>query len=258
MIWVGGVLERRVDLQVATIAERPDLAPLLDDLLGTWPRFLHLHPLSTLFYTSVAPRHPGFCLVAVDRSAPDTPVAKAYSVPVSWPPGRLPPDGHDAAIMAAAGDLLAGRPGRVVVGVEVTVAAEWQGRGISRIMLDALRANAARHGYTALLIPVRPTHKHAEPEVPLAAYAARTRPDGLPHDPWLRTHVRAGGEIVGIAPASMTLAAPLADWREWTGLAFDAPGPVRVPEALVPVYCDPAHDSAVYVEPNVWVRHILR
>lgn len=247
-----------MDLQVASVAERPDLAPLLDGLLGTWPRFLHHHPLSTLFYTSVAPRHPGFCLVAVDRSAPDIPVAKAYSFPVSWQPGSLPADGHDAAIMTAAADLLDGRIGRLAVGVEVTVAAEWQGRGVSRVMVDAMRANAARHGFGTLLIPVRPTHKHEEPEVPLASYAARTRPDGLPADPWLRTHARAGGEIVGIAPTSMTLAAPLADWREWTGLPFDRPGPVRVPDALVPVYCDPAHDSAVYVEPNVWVRHKLR
>jgi GNAT superfamily N-acetyltransferase len=258
MICGSRVQEWRVDLQVATLAERPGLAPLLDDLLGTWPRFLHHHPLSTLFYTSVAPRHPGFCLVAVDRSAPAEPVAKAYSFPVSWPPGHLPPDGHDAAIMTAAGDLLDGRRGRLVVGVEVTVAAAWQGRGISRLMVDAMRSNAARHGFGTLLIPVRPTHKHAEPEVPLATYAARTHPDGLPADPWLRTHARAGGEIVGIAPTSMTLAAPLADWREWTGLAFDTPGPVRVPEALAPVHCDPAHDSAVYVEPNVWVRHALR
>ncbi|GAA4156150.1 hypothetical protein GCM10022251_28090 [Phytohabitans flavus] len=247
-----------MDLQVTSVAERPDLASRLDGLLGTWPRFLHHHPLSTLFYASVAPRHPGFCLVAVDRSAPDEPIAKAYSFPVSWPPGTLPPDGHDAAIMTAAGDLLTGRIGHLVVGVEVTVAAEWQGRGVSRVMVDAMRANAARHGFDALLIPVRPTHKHEEPEVPLAAYAARTRPDGLPQDPWLRTHARAGGEIVGIAPTSLTLAAPLADWRDWTGLPFDTPGPVLVPEALVPVHCDLARGSAVYVEPNVWVRHLLR
>jgi len=194
----------------------------------------------------------------VDRSAPDQPIAKAYSFPVSWRPDSLPPDGHDAAIMTAAGDLLDGRRGNLVVGVEVTVAAGWQGHGVSRVMVDAMRANAARQGFGSLLIPVRPTHKHEEPEVSLAAYAARTRPDGLPQDPWLRTHARAGGQIVGIAPTSMTLAAPLADWREWTGQAFDEPGPVRVPEALVPVYCDPEHDSAVYVEPNVWVRHDLQ
>ncbi|MEV4459867.1 hypothetical protein [Microbispora sp. NPDC049633] len=31
-----------------------------------------------------------------------------------------------------------------------------------------------------------------------------------------------------------------------------------VPGALVPVHCDADHGFAVYVEPNVWVRHSLR
>jgi hypothetical protein len=68
-------------------------------------------------------------------------------------------------------------------------------------------------------------------------------------------HIRAGGRIVGLAPRSTTIAGTLAEWRAWTGLPFDKSGPVRVPGALVPVYCDVIHDHAVYVEPNVWVHH---
>jgi hypothetical protein len=83
------------------------------------------------------------------------------------------------------------------------------------------------------------------------------RPDGLPDDPWLRVHVRAGGTIEQVAPASMVIAGSLAEWRARTGLPFDEAGPVLVPQALVPVVCDPIHDYAVYVEPNVWVRHRL-
>ena len=41
------------------------------------------------------------------------------------------------------------------------------------------------------------------------------------------------------------------------GLPFDATGPVRVPDALVPVHCDVQQDAAVYVEPNIWVHHPL-
>lgn len=58
-----------------------------------------------------------------------------------------------------------------------------------------------------------------------------------------------------VAPASMTVSGTLAQWRRWTGLPFDRDGAVEVPGALVPVHCDTAHDHAVYVEPNVWVRH---
>ena len=55
----------------------------------------------------------------------------------------------------------------------------------------------------------------------------------------------------------MTIVGSLAEWRAWTGLPFDQDGDVEVPQALVPVHCSLAHDYAVYVEPNVWVRHDL-
>ena len=76
-----------------------------------------------------------------------------------------------------------------------------------------------------------------------------------PVDPWLRVHVRAGGEIVGVAPFSMTVVGTLDDWRGWTGLPFEDDGELDVPGALAPVLVNLRQGLAVYVEPNVWVRH---
>ncbi|WP_329130483.1 hypothetical protein [Streptomyces sp. NBC_00670] len=86
-------------------------------------------------------------------------------------------------------------------------------------------------------------------------YVRRQRHDGLPTDPWPRVHVKAGGSIGKAAPASLTVSGSLAQCRQWTGLPFDGDGDVDVPGALVPVHCDTTHDRAVYVEPNVWIRH---
>jgi hypothetical protein len=138
-----------------------------------------------------------------------------------------------------------------------TVAPGLRGSGLSTVLLAAGRRNAARLGHATLVAPVRPTRKHEHPDVAMAEYAGWRRPDGLPSDPWLRVHARAGGKVVGVAPHSMTITAPLDRWREWTGLPFDVPGPVRVPGALVPVHCDTDRDLAVYVEPNIWVTHAL-
>lgn len=91
----------------------------------------------------------------------------------------------------------------------------------------------------------------------MSEYATRTGADGLPHDPWLRVHARMGGEIIRVCPASMTIAGAVADWRAWTGLPLDEDGPVEVPGALSPIWVDRSGDRAVYVEPNVWVRHRL-
>ena len=119
----------------------------------------------------------------------------------------------------------------------------------------ALRQAVCDAGLEVLDAPVRPTDKHLEPQTSMAEYVGRVRADGLPCDPWLRAHVRAGGEIAGLAPASWVVAGSLGEWRSWTGLPFDLNGPVEVAGGLVPVDCDVAADRAVYVEPNVWVRH---
>jgi hypothetical protein len=49
----------------------------------------------------------------------------------------------------------------------------------------------------------------------------------------------------------------LAQWREWTGEAFDRSGEVVISDALAPVHVSVEHDHAVYVEANVWVHHRL-
>jgi hypothetical protein len=120
-----------------------------------------------------------------------------------------------------------------------------------------MRRNAAGLGFGSLVAPVRPSAKHRHPDLSMVEYAAQRRDDGLPVDPWLRVHVRAGGKIVGVSNRAMTIGGTLSDWRGWTGLPFDTTGPVHVPEALIPVHCDVTHDYAVYCEPCVWVHHRL-
>lgn len=139
--------------------------------------------------------------------------------------------------------------------LEIVVHPDHYGRGLFEIVLARLRRSAASHGLDTLLAPVRPPGKAAEPAVPMVEYAARRRPDGLPADRWLRVHVRAGGELIGVAPCSATVQAPLQRWREWTGLPFDRDGETHVPGGLGPVLVSTAHNIGVYIEPNMWVLH---
>lgn len=92
----------------------------------------------------------------------------------------------------------------------------------------------------------------------MTEYVRRAGSDGLPADPWLRTHVRIGGRLVRLCPLSMTIAGTLADWREWTGLPLATSGLLDIPGALVPVHVSVEQDHAVYVEPNVWMHHQVR
>ena len=120
-----------------------------------------------------------------------------------------------------------------------------------------MRGVAAEHGLDALLAPVRPTLKARYPLTAMERYLGWRRADGQLFDPWLRVHERLGAEILGVCPGSLVVEGTVAEWEEWTGMAFPDSGSYVVEGALVPVEIDRAQDVGRYVEPNVWMRHTV-
>ncbi|MGW8995540.1 N-acetyltransferase [Streptomyces zhihengii] len=247
------------DLTITTLAERPGLKDALWRMLDTWDEFVTQDPVGWANIGRIVAELPEYVLVATDPEGEV--VARAFSVPLALDAdGRreLPDRGWDRMMLWAFSDLRHGRTPDTVSAVEITVAAGRQGQGISALMLAAMRDNAARLGFREVIAPVRPSAKSAEPHTSIHEYAHRTREsDGLPYDPWLRVHVRAGGVVEKVAPASMTVSGSTEEWRRWTGLPFEESGETVVPGALVPVRVEAERGYAVYVEPNVWVRHRL-
>jgi hypothetical protein len=242
-----------MNLRISVLADRPDLIEPMHTAESPWPEFMRHDPIGNTFYAS-SDLFADYILVGQDEAG-DV-VAQAFSAPFVNIGGELFDDGWDGVLRRAIRTRLMGDKPDTISAVEISIKPGLQGTGLSAKMLAAMRANAARLGFTELLAPVRPNGKQ-DPDVPMSEYAYRVREDGLPVDPWLRVHVRAGGRIEKVAPRSMVIPGTLTEWREWTGLPFDKPGPVHVPKALTPVMCDPEHDYAVYVEPNVWVRHVI-
>jgi GNAT superfamily N-acetyltransferase len=241
-----------VELMISVLADRPDLAEAMWAMESPWPEFMRHDPIGGLFYGNVEDRFADHVLIAQDEAGEVA--AQAFSVPFALGDSDLPPNGWDFVIRNGLLTQVHDEKPDAVSAVEIVVRTDLQGRGLSGRMLAAMRANAARHGFAELVAPVRPNGK-TDVHEPMSAYAFRTRDDGLPVDPWLRVHVRAGGVIDRVAPRSMVVPGTLEEWREWTGLPFETTGPVEVPKALAPVWCDVEHGTAVYVEPNVWVRH---
>lgn len=242
-----------MDVTVSTLAERPQLIGAMWEMPDAWPEFMLHDPVARVVYSRVPEEFPDYVHVATDEAG--AVVARAFSVPVALGDGELPGRGWDHVLEAAFRGRRRGVAPDVVSALEIAIDPDRRGLGLSAVMVSALRAGTAAHGFAELVAPVRPNAKHREPDASMAEYAFRTREDGLPHDPWLRVHARAGAVIDRVAPVSMTIPGTLDEWREWTGLPFDAPGWVAVPGALAPVRCEPEHGYAVYVEPNVWVRH---
>jgi len=235
-----------VKLALVTHAEHPELQGTMPSI---WPDYMAHDPVVEGFWPKLYEVYPDFQLWAVDRDARLT-VGYACSVPVLWD-GKPSPRGVDWALTDGVGV----GPTTALCAVVAGVVPEYRGRGIAEAILRRLGAIAAAHGLPALVAPVRPTWKERYPLISLDSYVAWRRGDGLPYDPWLRTHERLGAEILETAPRSMTIAGSRAEWEEWTELTFPEDGDYVLPGALAPMRMKDGR--GVYVEPNVWVRHRL-
>ena len=90
----------------------------------------------------------------------------------------------------------------------------------------------------------------------MANFARWMRGDGLHIDPWIRTHQRLGASILGPAPRAMVITGTVAEWEEWTGMAFPESGRYVVPDALGPVDINREKNRGTYEETNLWMQHL--
>jgi GNAT superfamily N-acetyltransferase len=242
---------------VHTLAERPELARENRRLhwSGAWPRFLEDAEFNPLFDEVVRGRDfADFQLGLWD--ARGRVIAVGDTVPFRWD-GTAADLPHRIADVVARGiaDRRRGRVPNAMSALAAVIDPRLRGRGISRLVVQEMGRIAARHGFRALVAPVRPTWKGRYPLVPMARYLRWRAPGGGPFDPWLRVHWRLGARVVRIAQRAMVVEAPLAQWEEWTGLTFPQSGRYIIPGAFNPVHMDRARRRGRYVEPNVWMCH---
>lgn len=242
---------------LVSLEERPELRePLGDFIVPAWAEFLLHDPVANTLWDHLYEDFAAFQCVLFD--AQGAIVAGLNSAPLAWDgtDDELP-HGWDDQFRRSVEDHRAGTPVNTLGALQIVVGLDRQGSGLSAVMLEAMRANAADHGFRALIACVRPNHKVDHPRMPIAEYAARVRDDGLPEDPWIRVHVRAGGRMVRAVEDSMTIPGTLAEWREWTGLELPTSGSYVPDGAASPVVINVEAGRGVYHDPNVWVVHRL-
>jgi GNAT superfamily N-acetyltransferase len=247
--------------EVFTLKERPDLRSGIFAAAFQppfFPEFMVYDRTAQLYFS--APFFDAYLEFAFAATDAGEVVARAFSVPFAFnieERHELPDGGWDEVIRWAHEDRALGRKANAVSALEISLLPRVRGRGNARRMLDAMRQNACTLGFRDLYAPVRPTQKAHQPFVSMSEYAAMRRSDGLPQDPWLRTHFQIGGSTMKIAPYAMTIVGTIAEWSAWTGVIFERSGLVAVDGALSPVHVSLEQNHAVYVEPNIWVHHRL-
>jgi GNAT superfamily N-acetyltransferase len=243
------------DREIVATSDRPDLEEQSKAaLLTVWPEFIFHDQVGSEFMGRVAEFFPQYDIRILEDGEV---VAGSWGVPLRWDgsPGTLP-SGYDGALISAVTGHEGSVPPDTLCVMAVAVRADRQGAGLGRQALTAMRSVAITAGLERMISPVRPVLKSRYPLTPMANYARWTRADGAHLDPWIRTHLRLGGVILGPALGSMAVTGTVTEWEQWTSMAFPETGRYVVPGALDLVEIDHEQDLGTYAETNLWMRHL--
>ncbi|MGC4789293.1 hypothetical protein ACLQ22_15855 [Micromonospora sp. DT178] len=240
---------------VEPLRARPRPGDQMDRLFaGGWPAFITADRQVDRYIGRVREVFADLELVLLDGDG-DL-VAAGWAVPIRWDgdPAHLPEGYTDSLRRAVVGHDRDETPDTLVV-MAAQVRADLRGKGLAGDLLTALRSVAEQRGWSRVIAPVRPTLKASYPLTPIERFAAWTREDGSPLDPWLRTHWRLGARLIAMAPRSQTMTGTVAEWQQWTGMVFPDSGDYVIPDGLSLLRVDRDLDRGTYTEPNVWVQH---
>jgi GNAT superfamily N-acetyltransferase len=245
--------------QIITSNDLPDYRDRAGDIGdASWPEFMMHDPIANENWHELFDRFEGYQFAMWDTES-NRMAAMGNSLPFHWDQSleELPELGWDWVFLKAIEDHKNGVIPNIQSAIQIAIHPDYQGQGLSMRMVRAMGAIGKSKGFHHLVAPVRPNQKAQYPLISIDDYICWTTDEGLPFDPWLRVHARAGASIIKPCHEAMTISGTRAEWEKWTGLKFPQSGEYYIPGALNPMQMDIEKDEGVYVEPNVWMVHGL-
>jgi GNAT superfamily N-acetyltransferase len=222
-----------------------------------WPEFMRKNEKADLYWERLMTVFSEFQILLCDDN--ENILAVGNSIPIFWD-GTLEglPSGWEGAFEKEALGYEKRIKPNALSALAIVVDPKFQGKGLSNIAIKAVKDTAKKNGLNDFIVPLRPSLKSRYPLIPIEKYIEWKNDDGLPFDPWLRTHYKVGGRILKIATKSMTIRGTIAEWEQWVKMKFPESGNYVVSGALTPIQIDYENNLGTYIEPNVWVKHDLK
>lgn len=244
--------------RITTLEQSPHLKPQIERLHdGAWSQFIcefmRTDPTIVRQWDTLLSKFARYQILLESAS---TLIALGHTVPFYWncTIEGLPTGWSN--VLQRGTEPSTSIPSNTLSALAIIVAPQYQGQGLSQTVLQAMKRLGAEHKFASLIAPVRPILKHHYPLIPMEEYLQWQRA-GHPFDPWIRVHYKAGANVLCVAPKSMTIAVPIAQWEAWTNLCFLSNGEYVVPGALSPIVIDREIDQGLYQEANIWMQHSI-
>jgi hypothetical protein len=241
--------------RVVSHTEEPSLMDKsYQEFRASWPEFMLHSPSALKSKKLLVELAPDFQFFLLDQH--DEVVCICRSVPMFWD-GTLEslPSGYDDARQMALERLQSGHITNTLLGLSISVPPTHRSKGLSAVAIKAMKELCNVHSLELLIVPVRPSLKASYPLISIFDYVKWMTFDGLPFDPWLRSHARLGAESLACSNESMTITGTVDEWESWTGLRFPQSGEYVIDGGLSPLTISRELNLGTYHDPNVWVRY---
>jgi len=139
-------------------------------------------------------------------------------------------------------------------GLQVIVRSKFKNQGYSKVILSYAKRFLTTSSFTNLVIPIRPTNKHKFPTMPMREYLDLKNENEV-YDPWIRTHLKGGAEVIKVCERSMIMDGNIEFWKTILKKKSLKSGQYTLSGALNLISIDVENDIGVYVEPNIWIKY---
>lgn len=167
---------------------------------------------------------------------------------------QLPDNGWDWMLTKGLSDFENKQVPNYLGGLQVIVREDYQKLGYSKKIINHCKEHVASSTFSNLIIPIRPTKKHLFPKMSMEDYI-KIKNENQIFDPWIRTHLKGGAEIIKICEQSMTVEGNIDFWERLFNKKIIESGEHILKGALKPISIDLQNNIGVYKEPNIWIKY---
>lgn len=246
-----------MNYKITYAADQPNQLDLTDPFTEkAWPQFMLHDSVANTNWAKLFELFPEYQFTFRDTEN-DEIVAIANSIPLSYKKefDSFPQEGWDWVLQKGMDDFNNNIPPTIMSVLSIVITPNYQGKGISTLVLQEMRKIGMRKKYSHFIAPVRPNMKTLYPLIPIEEYIHWKNSDEKQFDAWLRVHESIGGTIVKVCHKAMKITGTVSEWEEWAKMQFPATGTYIVKGALVPITINREKNEGLYIEPNVLVVH---
>jgi len=178
------------------------------------------------------------------------------SIPFQFnePLDQLPAEGWDWMFEKGIYDFENHNEPNYLGGLQVIIPKKFQGLGYSKQILNHAKTVFKANNFLNLIIPIRPIKKREFPEMPMSTYMHLTE-NGEIFDPWIRTHLKGGAELLKVCERSMTMEGDIKFWESMLDQNITKSGKYELQGALELIKVDLENNKGQYIEPNIWIKY---